>query len=249
MSRRPGRRNRISSITPFPKISSFYGAGGIKLHHDANLGVTLVSGRVSQWNDQTGNGNNVTQGTAGQRPLFIAADTPGGTPAIHFDDTARNLNKTSGSTTQANAACTIFAVLKIASNGTRIWSHDNAAGSGGVRIDSTAGNRVTFFWGTSGVTDGAFDSSNYEVWCWRLAAAGGYGTAITTKDLYVNGVLQSAPSGTPNMTQGTVEYSFGVNGTCPNVKFAEFAEAPDSLIAATDCIALSRGLMAKHGIA
>lgn len=208
-------------------MAPFYGSGGIKLHWDAAKGVTISTG-VSNWVDQTGNGNTLAQGTGAQQPVLVTGATPAGTPAIHFDTTAKNINKTSGCTTQANAACTLFFVIRIVGNGTRIWSHDNAAGSGGSRLDSTSGNRVVFFWGTSGITDGAFDTSKYEVHCWRLAASGGYGTAITTKELYINGVLQSTPSGTPNMTQGTVEVSFGVNGTCPDFYVAEAAEAPDT---------------------
>jgi hypothetical protein len=37
---------------------------------DADQGVTLTSGKVSQWSDLSGSGNHATQGTAGVRPLL-----------------------------------------------------------------------------------------------------------------------------------------------------------------------------------
>jgi hypothetical protein len=45
---------------------------GCTLWLRADLGVTVVSGKVSRWEDQSGNGNHVTQGNASSRPTFVA---------------------------------------------------------------------------------------------------------------------------------------------------------------------------------
>lgn len=57
------------------------------------------SQRVSQWNDISGNANNVTQGTAGLKPLYVASAI-NSLPAIQFYDdvTAKLLAKTDNTT-------------------------------------------------------------------------------------------------------------------------------------------------------
>jgi hypothetical protein len=58
---------------------------GLKLWVQADKDLTLdVSGRVSQWLDQSGNGNHLFQGTASARPLVVA-EAAGGHPVLRFD--------------------------------------------------------------------------------------------------------------------------------------------------------------------
>jgi len=52
---------------------------------DARVGVTNVSGACSAWADQSGNGWNASQGTAGSRPTIT---TTGGFPSLLFDGTS-----------------------------------------------------------------------------------------------------------------------------------------------------------------
>ncbi len=51
----------------------------------ADLGVTEISNAVSVWADQSGNGNDVGQTTADDRPTVAATAGPGSTPTIQFD--------------------------------------------------------------------------------------------------------------------------------------------------------------------
>ena len=51
----------------------------------ADQGITVATG-VSQWNDLSGNGRNLTQGTGAAQPLFVASAT-NGKPAVRFDGT------------------------------------------------------------------------------------------------------------------------------------------------------------------
>lgn len=246
MRRNTGRDRRGGGTTPLPTIAQFYSAG-IKIHLDAALGVTSTASRVSAWADQSGNSNNLLQATGANQPLLVLAATPGGTPAIRTDSTARTMSKNSGATNHANAAYTLFLVVKqVAASQT--WRHSNGTASNGLDYNPTGGNRRISSLGSTTLVDGAHSTANFEVICWRLAAAGGYGTAMTTKEVYVNGVLQAAPTGTPNMTQGTGVLIIGSAGSSGDVSYAEIAAAPQTLLSAADCIALSRGLMRKHSI-
>jgi len=53
--------------------------------YDARVGVTNVSGACSAWADQSGNGWNASQGTAGSRPTIT---TTGGFASLLFDGTS-----------------------------------------------------------------------------------------------------------------------------------------------------------------
>lgn len=66
--------------------------GGCKLWLDATKGVTKDgSNLVSQWNDQSGNGNHATQGTGANQPTWTDSAI-NGLPAISFDGTADYLS-------------------------------------------------------------------------------------------------------------------------------------------------------------
>jgi hypothetical protein len=57
---------------------------GLSLWLNADVGVTLISGKVSQWNDQSGNNNHVTQSDASLRPT-VSASSVNAKAGITFD--------------------------------------------------------------------------------------------------------------------------------------------------------------------
>lgn len=73
--------------------------------------ITLVSGAVSQWNDKSGNGRHVTQGTAANRPAYPAA-VLNGLNVVRFDGSNDKLtrNTTLTGLAQNVGAMTIIAV-------------------------------------------------------------------------------------------------------------------------------------------
>lgn len=58
-------------------------SSGLKLWLKADAGITLASGNVQTWADQSGNGNDVTQATSGSRPAFNATSV-NGLPGVTF---------------------------------------------------------------------------------------------------------------------------------------------------------------------
>lgn len=79
--------------------------------------VTDVGGAASQWDDLTGNGYHVTQGTAGSRPT-INASSLNGLPTLTFDGSADNFEIPTAVGDETNAATHLwaFAVYKNSSS-------------------------------------------------------------------------------------------------------------------------------------
>lgn len=57
---------------------------GLKLYVRADRGVTVESGKVATWADQSGNGNDLVQSSDGHRPGY-QSDAGDGLPAVSFD--------------------------------------------------------------------------------------------------------------------------------------------------------------------
>ena len=74
---------------------------GLAAWYDSSDAITLsvdASGNVSQWNDKSGNGRNLTQATTLNRPGFTAGDGLTFTSAGHQLTNATSLNFSSGAT-------------------------------------------------------------------------------------------------------------------------------------------------------
>lgn len=73
---RPGGASRFSPAS----------IAGLAAWYRADLGITLNGSNVSAWADQSGNARHLTQGVAGQQPLYVASVAGiGSQPALSFD--------------------------------------------------------------------------------------------------------------------------------------------------------------------
>lgn len=81
---------------------------GLSLWLKADAGVTLNGATVSAWADQSGNGRNVSQGTAGSQPTYNATGLSS-LPTLDFDG-GDYLDNTTTDLGTADSARTIFIV-------------------------------------------------------------------------------------------------------------------------------------------
>lgn len=79
----------------------------------SDLGITLNGSDVSAWADQSGSGNNVSQGTASRQPAYNASGGPNSLPSLDFTFTDRHLLASGAvSLLSAVAGYTLYLVLK-----------------------------------------------------------------------------------------------------------------------------------------
>ena len=96
--------------------------------------ITLNGGNISQWNDKSGNGRHVAQGTATLQPAYIPTAT-NNKPAVRFDGTDDVVNAVSPSNWWLSAigagAFSLFHLFRSSNSGYGI-SVNNLNGTGGV---------------------------------------------------------------------------------------------------------------------
>ena len=136
---------------------------GLTVWLKADAGITKDgSNLVSDWTDQSGNGNNFSQSTAGNKPTYTAS-AQNGLPAIVFDGTNDYLT-TAATVTLGNYSTFVVASRSVWANlsNSGIWGHNFAAAG-------TAGRAF-------GVVGGAFNWwQNNEL----FSCGNGYGASQT----------------------------------------------------------------------
>ena len=101
----PAMAVMASRFTPAPPTS----IANCEAYYNADVGTTIATG-VSQWNDQSGNSNTLTQGTAAQQPAFVSS-WRNGKAAIQFDggdDSLWRATLSSGTIAQPTTMLLVF---------------------------------------------------------------------------------------------------------------------------------------------
>ena len=202
-----------------------FAVGQPVLLFDAAKGITLNGADVSLWADQSGNGNDVSQGTAADQPLWNASDADfNGQPSIEGDGVSESITAVTGLlTAQPN---TIFMVYKRISGGGRFFDTSGTAARQIMYGNMTiyAGTAQALFVGDTNAHVIAFD--------WNAASS----------DAWLDGV-QNTPGGSP----GTLGFGgpcfftdFGGASSQSNSKLAYFSCYPGNLSAA------ARKYIGKH---
>lgn len=163
---------------------------------DANLGIATETG-VSQWSDQSSQGNHLLQATPSQQP---AVSTNNGHPSVSFDGANDDMKRASATGFPNDGSFTFFAVSK--------W---NGTGVNGAIFESSVGTTVN--------TGMAFMQENFGTnhinWR-RLSGDARYTTVPTTTDVWEGtstptnrGLFQNGTSrATDNTTRtiGTIDH-------------------------------------------
>ena len=128
---------------------------------DASHSSTIEEngGKVSQWNDKSGNGHHATQSTESLKPISGTA-TINGNNALKFDGTDDRLENSSLTTGQPFS---VFAVIKddISSGSFRTWWSGDSGATRSFLQNSNGNNRS--MWADSYLYNGS-STTNNEIW-------------------------------------------------------------------------------------
>jgi hypothetical protein len=173
----------------------------------ADMGITLVSGVVSAWADQSGNGNHLTQTTAAHRPSYTASHADwNGRPAVSLDGVDDHLRSAAVSL----GAFTIVLVGKSTNSGYLVYS------TGATDYEFLSG---TIF-STIAVVRGATISAKNHTANWmpdapvRKTIVWSYGGTHATHSLRLNGATPSLGTtllGDPGVTPSSSSILLGLS--------------------------------------
>jgi hypothetical protein len=124
--------------------------------------MTISNGNISQWNDKSGNGIHVSQGTGSRQPNILL-NYVNGRHAVSFSDSTEDNLSSGNQPTSGSSSATIFFVGKsdmYTSDQTAVsWGTSNAVGAGISLVFTGQNNSVrpnTFAWGYAGSLDGNY---------------------------------------------------------------------------------------------
>lgn len=211
----------VSSANPgqlctagFDKVSAAshvpLAGGSLRLWLRADTGVTTTSGSaVTTWLDQSGQGNNAVQATAGYRPVVVQ-DALSGKPVIRFTATSNHYLGVTNNTSLALDRVAVYAVVKRTSGtAAAVILEQFTANTAGYSLQaSTAVGRAFRINGTvssfnlaSGTSfnllSGTYDMANRKLFVDGSEEATAALTAATgakTNNLYIGSRVTTTPS-------------------------------------------------------
>ena len=172
----------FTSIRPFTRPFAPVDISGCVLWLDAGdeSSITLSSTSVTQWNDKSGNSNNATQSTSGNRPTYSSSN-------IYFNGASSNyMNLPNGTLPSGNSSYSIFFVVNYIS-GAQIL---------GAGI--TANNQATFL--------GANATNIYDAW-YNVDANGGSSFSLSNAT-FIGESIYTADSNRQLFVSGTLTQTF-----------------------------------------
>jgi hypothetical protein len=150
---------------------------GCTLWLRADLGLQFNGTSISGWNDQSGLGNNLAQGTAANQPGWTATGGPPNNlgPCLTFASSGPQFLLGSGGTNVPASAtsCTIFSVAQwtvLGTNSRVLYKLGTGSTGFNLATDSNS-NRNIIVDGVSGEPDGVATAAQWEAWTVTGSAA------------------------------------------------------------------------------
>lgn len=225
-------KNNLTGFTPLQ-----LGPGTCVQWLHANRGVTLVSTKVSQWNDLSGRGNHCTQGTDANRPT-VQSSAINGLPTIAFTNPQTLLHSL-----RVQAPSTIVVVAKSAANpGVNYGSIGSwSAGLGGIFVFGVASGFNQ--WGVY-ANGNALSGASLNAFKRCVAVI----RAANDIDLRTNGSSVTSTSGTTlYVVTSQIGAGFTDGTQCLEGEIAEIIVFNRALLA-TECQRLEGYLAVQYGL-
>jgi hypothetical protein len=205
---------------------------------DASDPYTIIetSGAVSQWNDKSGNGYDLTQGTGANQPT-TGSRTLNGLNVLDFDGTSDYLAQSSAFSASLSS-WTVFAVMQADSTASIMYVVDGLSGGSRSAVGHGSSTQYRLYQGTTVLEGGTADASEHIL----------RGVFDTTDTLHVDGVsVISGNSGTGSLTGVVAGAQFNEAGAFWNGTIAELIVV-DGTLTADEISRVENYLANKWGI-
>lgn len=167
--------------------------------------ITESSGSVSQWDDKSGNGNNVTQSTGSEQPT-TGVSTSNGLNVLSFDG-GDTLNLPSGLFDLGEDNSTIFAVVQCADNTSQMMFFNLVETfTSRYTLWGEFSSQINFDHNAGSAAKGSVDRINTNVY-----TASRTGTAIVVGSNGVDGTVSNTATDATNITSGTIGSYRGIS--------------------------------------
>jgi autotransporter-associated beta strand protein len=197
--------------------------GGAAMWLDASntSSLTVSGGKISAWNDLSGNGRNATQATSANQPIYTTNATLGGKNVVRFNASGQVLNFAQGFL--ANTAYTIFSTEAKADGGATsanpyyYLGTETSATNQGLHFGYRSDTDFTLAQYSNDIdytSAPAFTTQQFREWSGQLNTATGGGHF-----LFLNGTqVQSSTNTTPLSSPGTGAVGEGYSGATSQYK-------------------------------
>lgn len=206
----------------------------------ASSGVSATGSAVTQWNDQTANGNNTATASGTTRPTLVASGGPNNLPYLSFDGSANML--TLAASPFNLATYTIFVVARTYQAGGFMGKIGGAAGDSLRKMELGMSSGGQFYTRAGSDTDyNEYFSQNSLFNTWHL-----YSTTMRAGDDFDMNI--DGANETRNVADGTIGFAFkptpfnnellaigreGTNGAFSRIDIAEILIIPTAIDQAT----------------
>jgi len=210
--------------------------GDAGVFSDAGITPAVADGTVQQWNDQSGNGNHVSEATLGARPLFKTGIL-NGRSIVRFDGSNDRLSVSLSPT--IGQPTTIYIVMKVIAGAYYFYGKNDGGGSDygygiinnpGTNITSNAGATLQYTYGSELFTYGIH----------ALFLNGG------SSEIRVNGISRViGNAGTSRLLPGIT-----LGGAATNYSEVDYSEilVYDSILSLSDRISVENYLNSRYNI-
>jgi hypothetical protein len=202
----------VTATCTIDPLTSFTRTGLVAWYR-ADTGITQSSGSVSQWTDQSGSGNNLTQSTGTLQPT-LDTGVLNGQPVVHFTHADNSYLSVADNPSLDPSQITILTVARATgtSSGELVYK---ATGASGYALESLSGTSVALYLNGLDNVSGSLSENTWGV------IAGEYNQ--TDISLYINDVLTQGAYTTAiaSSSQPLTVGGFATAGFTPDCDIAE----------------------------
>jgi hypothetical protein len=165
--------------------------------YEADRGVIVESGRVTEWHELNGSGKHLVQASAANRPAYVENDGDG-KPALRFTAASSEYLSFAGTLADPNEDFTVIAVLNHANLNDSLWGQTNSTTANAnfwswrhLNISSTYRLLTTVGGEDSELTRWGSTPDAWSLHCFRRA-----GDTMSARTNALTDVEMTAPLGT-----------------------------------------------------